>query len=327
MMFSVIIATRDRAALLRSTLAALIAQQSPGAPCEIIIVDNGSVDETPDVVTSGRQRSPHPVIYLRETRPGKSHALNTALEHAQGDLLVLTDDDVLPSPGWLAAYARAFAETEADFATGRILPLWEAPPPRWLSPALYGVLAIPDGGDERVMIAPGQNEAIMPLGANMAIRRHVVERVGGWNTRLGKLQGTLRTGEDHEFALRMTTAGFTGVYEPQALVEHRVPADRLRLGYFHRWFRDNGAIEAQLEEQYPFDGPHLFGVPRYRWRLLVRDLSSLLLGVATLDPRRATAGEMRAAWFAGYLRARWGRRGRRQERAEGRGRTARSSVQ
>ncbi len=326
-MISVIIATRDRAALLGSTLDALISQQSPGAHCEIIIVDNGSVDETPEVVTAARERSPHPVIYLRETRPGKSHALNTALEHARGDILVLTDDDVLPSPGWLAAYARAFAETEADFAVGRILPLWEAPRPRWLSPAVYGVLAIPDGGSARLTIAPGQNDHIMPLGANMAIRRRVMERVGGWDPRLGKLQGTLRTGEDHEFALKMTTAGFTGVYEPQALVAHRVPADRLRLGYFHRWFRDNGAVEAELEEQYPFEGPYLFGVPRYRWRLCARDVWSLLRGVATLDPRRATAGMLRAAWFAAYLRARRGRRGRRQTRAEGRGRTARSSVQ
>ena len=65
----------------------------------------------------------------------------------------------------------------------------------------------------------------MPIGANMAIRRSVVERVGGWNPALGKLDGTLRTGEDHEFALKMFDAGLVGVYEPRAEVAHRVPAD------------------------------------------------------------------------------------------------------
>src|SRR5919106_4321342 len=211
-MISVVIATRDRARLLASTLEALSRQESPGCPFEILIVDNGSIDDTPGVVAAAAARGPAPVMYLSETGPGKSRALNNAVAHARGDLLVLTDDDVLPSPGWLAAYVRAFSETGADFAAGRILPQWEAPPPRWMSPALHGVLAIPDGGTRRLTLGKGVNDQIMPIGANMAIRRHVLDRIGGWNPDLGKLQGTLRTGEDHEFALKMFDAGFTGVY-------------------------------------------------------------------------------------------------------------------
>src|SRR5262249_39918488 len=143
------------------------------------------------------------VRVARELKSGKSHALNTAVAIARGDLLVLTDDDVLPSTGWLRAYSEVFAATDADFAAGRILPVWEEAVPRWLSAALYGVLAVPDGGTTRVPISGGPSEAIMPIGANMALRRHVVDRVGGWNPSLGKLDGTLRTGEDHEFALKM----------------------------------------------------------------------------------------------------------------------------
>ena len=307
-MISVIIATRDRAALLASTLDALSRQESPGCPFEILVVDNASSDDTPAVVAAAARRAAGPLVYLHEVRPGKSHALNTALDHARGDLLVLTDDDVLVSTGWLAAYARAFEETGADFAVGRILPLWEAPPPRWLSPALYGVLAIPDGGTCRLTIAPGVNGHVMPLGANMAIRRHVAARVGGWNPDLGKLQGTLRTGEDHEFALQMIAAGFTGVYEPAAAVRHRVPPDRLRLAYFRRWFYDNGGVAAQLEDRYPTTSRYVLGVPRYLYRQCIRNVWSTIRAVVTLDVQGTTAGGMQAAWFAGYVRARWRRR-------------------
>ncbi|MEO5898241.1 MAG: glycosyltransferase [Vicinamibacterales bacterium] len=308
-MISVVIATRNRAALLHETLEAIAAQQSPGCPYEVIVIDNGSSDHTPEAVAAASRRSAMPVVYLHESRPGKSHALNTAVERAQGDLLVLTDDDVLPSPGWLAGYSRAFAETGADYAVGRIVPRWEAAVPSWMSPALYGVLAIPEGGSERLVIDDVNASDIMPIGANMAVRKNVLDVIGGWNPELGKLHGTLRTGEDHEFALRMVAAGFTGVYEPQAVVAHRVPPERLRLGYFQRWFFDNGAIVAGLERRYPTTEHFLFDTPRHMWRELVNDILSLAAAGARLNLPRAVASYLRIVWFAGYFRARRADRG------------------
>jgi glucosyl-dolichyl phosphate glucuronosyltransferase len=304
-MISVVIASRNRAPLLASTLAALERQDWPGCPFEIVVVDNASTDDTARVIDEAVSRRRVPVMGLREDRPGKSHALNTAMAHARGDILVLTDDDVLPSRGWLATYRQAMDETGADYAAGRILPLWEAPPPRWLSPALYGVLAIPDGGTRRLSLAAGRNDQIMPIGANMAVRRHVIDRVGGWNPRLGKLEGTLRTGEDHEFALKMREAGLSGIYEPDALVHHRVPGDRLRLAYFWRWFCDNGAMQAALERGYPQAVPHLLDVPRYLWREALVDVGSLAGALVTLNAPRATAAVMRLGWFLRYVRERW----------------------
>jgi glycosyltransferase involved in cell wall biosynthesis len=302
---SVIIATRNRARLLESTLEAITSQRWPGQPFELIVADNASTDDTHAVVDRAARHGEVPVVYLHESRPGKSHALNLAIARARGWLFVLTDDDVLPEPSWLSAYVRAFEETGADFAAGRILPLWEVSPPRWMSPALYGVLAIPDGGPVRLPLARGLNDHVMPIGANMAVRRHVVERIGGWNTSLGKLQGTLRTGEDHEFALRMTAAGFTGVYEPRACVRHRVPAERLHKRYFHRWFYDNGAIVADLEATYPTTNRHVLRIPRYLWRRALADAFMLAGSVATFDARRRLASASRLLWFAGFARRRW----------------------
>ena len=304
MMISVIIATRNRAPLLASTLDALSRQQVSDFAFEIVVVDNASTDETALVVEAAARRG-GPVVYLFESRPGKSHALNAAVSRARGDVLVFTDDDVLPSSNWLAAYARVFGETEADFAAGRIQPLWESPPPSWMSPALHGVLAVADGGAHRLPIRHGAKDDIMPLGANMAIRRYVLDRVGSWDPQFGKLQGTLRTGEDHDFFLRMIQAGFQGVFEPEANVQHRVPAERLRLGYFHRWFYDNGQVDAQMEERYPTTARYFLQVPRYLWREALADVGSLLLGLVTLDAKRTVASVTRLAWLAGYLRYRW----------------------
>lgn len=304
-MISVIIATRGRAASLAQTLAAIVSQDGLGIPFEILVVDNGPDENTRRAVEAAARQRMVPVRYLLEPAPGKSHALNHGVAHARGDLLVLTDDDVLPAGGWLAAYLRALEETGADFAVGRILPLWGAEPPAWLSPALYGVLAVPDGGTTRLLLAKGRHEEIMPIGANMALRRRVLERIGGWNPDLGKLQGTLRTGEDHEYALRMLHAGFTGVYEPAAWVRHRVPADRLRYAYFHRWYVDNGAIQAGFEDEFPTGRRYVLKVPVYLWREAVNNLLDIVIGAATLDLPRAAAAELRLAWFVGYVRARW----------------------
>jgi hypothetical protein len=133
----------------------------------------------------------------------------------------------------------------------------------------------------------------------------VLDRVGGWNPDLGKLKNTLRTGEDHEFALKLAAAGFAGVYEPEACVLHRVPPERLRLEYFFRWCYSNGRIEAGLEQEYPSTTKYLFRVPRYLWRRLASDLMSAVTGVITANPRPASSGAMRVAWFGGYLSGRW----------------------
>ena len=304
-MLTVIIATRDRATLLASALDALLGQQDPGVPVEILIVDNASVDDTPAIVKDAAARTAIPVIYLRENRPGKSYALNTAVAHARGDLLVFTDDDVLPGERWLAEYVKAFSDTSVDYAAGRILPLWESTPPTWMSPALHGVLSIPDGGSRPLRLGPGAADHIMPIGCNMAVRRHAIDRIGGWDPDLGKLEGTLRTGEDHDFALRLTAAGLAGVYVPEAVVQHRVPADRLRQAYVRRWFFENGAIVARLERRYPSTNSYLLNVPRYIWKRALRDAWTAVTAVVRGDLKRVVAGTMRLTWFGGYLRARW----------------------
>jgi len=303
---SVIIATRNRERLLGQTLDALAGQRWPADRFEVIIADNGSTDRTRDVVHAAAARpfSPH-VRYLYVAQIGKSHAVNAALHSARGDLLAFTDDDVRPEPQWIESLVAAIERSDADFVAGRMRPIWEVAPPAWLSAALHGVLAIADNGERRLMLMRGVNEQIVPVGANLAVRRSVVDRLGGLHTGLGKLEGSLRTGEDHEFYLRMLHAGCRGVYEPTAVVGHWVPRERLARAYFRRWLYQNGRDVAQLEHVYVRSMRRLLGVPRWLWRQAIGDVRTAIAAAAHGNSAARFAAELRVLWFSGYLRQAW----------------------
>lgn len=303
---SVVIATRNRQALLGLTLGALSAQTWPAGAVEIIVADNGSTDSTRSTVAAViERRLGPPVRYVFVPEPGKSVAVNRALAAATGDLIAFTDDDVCPEPEWLANLAAAFDETGAEFVAGRVHPVWECPPPAWLSPAVYGVIAVPDNGAHRKPIESAAAD-VVPIGANMAVRRSVIDRIGGLREDLGKLEGTLRTGEDHEFFLRMLEAGCRGVYEPSAVVHHRVGAERLDRGYFRGWLHQNGRDVARLTRTYASDrSPRLLRAPRYLWRQAAADLLHLGAAVIRRDAAARFSAAGRLIWFAGFLRESW----------------------
>ena len=121
----------------------------------------------------------------------------------------------------------------------------------------------------------------------------VMRRVGGFRSDLGKLAGTLRTGEDHELCLRMLHAGCRGIYEPTALVHHWVARERLERRYFRQWLYQNGRDVARVDASYPPSTPQLFGVPRYLWREAAADIWGAI---------RWTVSGDRAAGFAAALR-------------------------
>jgi len=303
---SVIVATHSRRRLLARTLDALASQDVGREAFEIVVVDNASTDDTAAFVSAFARRPGVPrTILLHERRAGKTYAVNAGLSVARGNVLAFTDDDVLPEPQWLGALARALEDTGADFAVGRIRPLWEAEPPEWVGPALHGVLAIPDNGPDRLPITAGMKNPVMALAGNLAVTRRVFETVGTWRTDLGKELGTLRSGEDHEFFLRMLRAGLRGVYEPTACVAHLVPASRLQRGYFRRWLYENGRMVAGLEREFPSTPRYLLGVPRYLWRQAAGDALAFLAALRPRAARSRFAAETRVLWFAGFLDGTW----------------------
>ena len=274
---TILLCTYNRAPLLRETLAAMQEMTRPAAcQVDIIVVDNNSTDDTATVVSQAATNARFPVALLSERQQGKSFALNTGLSGATGDVLALTDDDVLPAADWLMRIVAAFRTHDVTFVFGKVLPRWSCtPPPELLTVAaqdIWGPLAIVDYGDEPAAYEAANTGQRLPIGANLAFRRSALLAIGGWRTDLGKVNNTLISGEDHEIFMRLRRHGlYSGYYDPGLSVRHYVPASRLTRRYFRRWFYWHGITEAiMLEDLYPelnmADVPRIAGVPRFACR-------------------------------------------------------------
>ncbi|RPJ77007.1 MAG: glycosyltransferase, partial [Acidobacteria bacterium] len=293
---SVLICTYNRAERLEETLAAFGSVRIPdGSRVEMVVVDNHSTDATAAVLARHARRLPFPMITAVETRQGKSFALNTGLALATGEIVALTDDDVVPDAAWLEGIARAFRRPGLTFAFGKVLPRWEQPPPPRLltreAQAIWGPLALVDYGDREVRYVPDRFGADrFPIGANLAFTRAALRRVGGWRNDLGKVDNSLIAGEDYEIFHRLRRAGlFNGLYDPSIVVHHFVPASRVSRRYFRRWFYWNGRTIARMLPDY-YDGldfrqvPLVAGVPRFLYRQALGQAAVCLRTWTRRDP-------------------------------------------
>jgi GT2 family glycosyltransferase len=160
---------------------------------------------------------------------------------------------------------------------GKVLPRWEVPPPPELLTTaardVWGPLALVDYGDDCVEYDAGSfRTRRLPIGANLAVRRDALVRIGGWRTDLGKVNNSLIAGEDHELCVRLFRAGlYAGIYDPAVFVRHYVPASRLTRRYFRRWFYWHGRTLARMPGDIYLDldlarVPRLWGIPRFVYR-------------------------------------------------------------
>jgi glycosyltransferase involved in cell wall biosynthesis len=263
MNITVILCTFNRSESLSQALESVAASQLPDSvEWEVLVVDNNSLDNTRAVTEDIRRQHPGRFRYLFEPRQGKSYALNSGIREASGEILAFMDDDVSVDSKWLQRLTGALDSGEWVGAGGRILPEQPFSPPRWLAiggpQGMGGVLALFDRGDE-----PGELDWA-PFGTNMAFRRSMFEKYGGFRTDLGPNRGSEIRGEDTEFGRRLTSAGERLRYEPQAIVYHSVPPNRLHKGYFLTWWFDFG--RALVLEQ--GRGPNLWGIPRPYFSIL-----------------------------------------------------------
>ena len=315
MKYSIVIATYNRAVELADTLSSL-ARLASVEPWEVIVVDNNSTDHTRTIVESAQLAFPVPLTYAFEREQGRSAALNHGFSLACGEIIVTTDDDVRVEPDWLPQIARGLQRLDCDYVGGRVEPLWGAPPPSWLprySGALWAVIALLDFGPE-----PVQFGIRVPLGVNMAFRRDALDRVGGFDVRIGRKAGTLLGQEVREWCLRAHDAGLRGFYVPEIVVQHLIPAERLTKSYYRRWFKWRGISRAMLyaetglnmeaPEQSTLDYarvPHIAGVPRYMYRTAAITLRDMLRAAVRHDPVASFERETWLWFFFGVVTQRW----------------------
>jgi glycosyltransferase involved in cell wall biosynthesis len=230
---SVLIATRNRSASLRSTLESLFCEKNRTAgDWEAVIVDNGSSDDTPVVCASFRDRFPGQFRFYTENRQGKSNALNLGISVARGEVLALTDDDVICAPDYIASIHTVFERYAPDAAQGRVFADCEDALPEWMPEELLSTMSVSDCGDE--VRIPFKRSL---FGTNMALRTEVARSVGGFAPELGA-GSSVGFCEDTELSLRLRHAGYKIIYAPQIVVRHRLPRHRLTKSFFRkRYFR------------------------------------------------------------------------------------------
>jgi GT2 family glycosyltransferase len=194
---------------------------------EVIVVDDGSTDGTPEIVAR------YPVFHIRTENRGLSAARNTGLLAARGEIIAYLDDDAYPDPHWLRYIVHAFEEADWACVGGPNLAPATDPP-------LAQAVANSPGGPVHVLLDDQEAEHVP--GCNMAFRRDRLLEIGGFDPRF-------RTaGDDVDVCWRIQQRGWTIGYHPGALVwHHRRPSVRMYLkqqvGY--------GKAEALLEDKWP----------------------------------------------------------------------------
>jgi len=203
MRVTVVVPTRGRAAYLEVTLDSLSRQRTE-TPYELLVVDDGATDATPEVAERCGAR-----LIRHGERRSLNAARNTGLREAAADLIAFVDDDVLVPPGWLDALADGAARhPEAEAFGGPIRPRFEGPTPR--------ACGREDPPITTLDLGPGDLEAEMVWGANFAVRRSAVERVGDFDETLDRAHG-----DEEEWLLRLRAAGGRIVYLAGAGLDHR----------------------------------------------------------------------------------------------------------
>ena len=169
-MMSVLMATHNGADTIERTLTAMSRLNPPEGGWKLVVVNNASTDVTGALVRKWRGRLP--LEYLVEPRLGKAKAINTALAHAEGDLIVMTDDDVLPDRNWLTVLRRvAEAFPQCAIFGGAIIPAFDEFPTPWPMPRPWLTVLFAQTPD----YAEGEIAPRDVSGANITIRKSVCD--------------------------------------------------------------------------------------------------------------------------------------------------------
>ena len=268
MKISAIICTRNRAKYLSEAIDSLVQQSIPTADYEIVVVDNGSADNTNELVRARAQNIPN-LRAVSETDPGLSHARNRGLKESIAPIAAFLDDDAIASRDWLAAILHSFAtQPEAVCVGGPVEPWWEVPRPGWFPESFIGCHHRDYGPTGRWYNYPAEQ----PIGCNMALLRTRVLDLGGFNTVLQKYN------DETELIARIVRSGGRLFYEPRANIRHLVSRERLDLGWQIRRHYEEGkslAAAAALEQRaprmqrIPEVGHNLFSITKRFARLFV----------------------------------------------------------
>ena len=324
---SVVIGTRNRAALLADAITSLVDGTPPGFGWELIVVDNGSTDGT-RAMLDGLMAGGAPIRYIHEPGEGVWRARNAGIAAARAPVVAFMDDDQMAGHGWVAVIHETLTGAPSlDFVCGPVRALWESPRPPWLEGPVLGAISILDRG-----LAPLPIDAshwmCLP-GGNMACRRAVLEALGGF--------APYRRSQDRELTVRLLLRGRRGRYEPAMIMGHRVSGDRCTRRHARRWHATEGRMRAgyQFLELFDREGgirppdpgrPMFLGVSRFVYRDLAAEFGRMVGAALRARPGDAFGHELRVRYTWHYILGRVVSRSRDDSRGGSGGRGAAAAA-
>ena len=192
-----------------------------------------AVDHNPDLHLKLKDAYRDAIVIENIQERGLSGGRNTGVAIATGDVVAFLDDDAVAGPGWLAAFAEQFDDPAVTGVGGLTRPLYvTGGRPRWFPEEFNWVVGCSYRG-----MPTGRARIRNVMGGNAAFRREVIGPVGGFSTAIGRnVQGRKVRPlgcEETEFCIRLTQRrpGSVLMFEPDAVIGHKVPAARGRLAY------------------------------------------------------------------------------------------------
>ena len=246
--FSVAIRTYNRATHLKTLLERLRNQlNTEKIVWEIVIIDNNSTDNTAELIRDYQEFWPqaYPLRYFLETQQGASFARKRAIQEAKGQLIGFLDDDNFPHSNWVAAaYNFSKNHPQAVAYGSRILGLFEVePPPNFKR--IESFLALKDRGLQPNLYKP--KVLSLPPGAGLVVKRQVwLDHVPKNLTLLGPVgESLVGKGEDFEALLYLAEVGEIW-YNPDMVIDHEIPPERLKKDYLIKLIRSVGLTICQV---------------------------------------------------------------------------------
>jgi GT2 family glycosyltransferase len=228
--------TDERFSDLCDAIASVERQTLPAL--EIVVV----VDRNPELLTRVADAFPSLVALDNRQHPGVGGARNSAVEVASGDVVAFLDDDACAESDWLEQLLPVFCEPNVLGGGGRITPLWATGRPSWFPKEFDWVIGCSYQG------LPEKTAAVRNvIGANMAIRKQVLDETGGFLPGFGKV-GALSEPEETEFCIRAQRRWPSGkwMYVPDAGIEHKVTYERETWRYFLIRCKNEGKGKARM---------------------------------------------------------------------------------
>lgn len=218
MYVSIIICTYNGGENIVESIKSIVHQIYPGDGYEILVVDDGSTDNTEDIVQKIMEDSQCDLKYFKQANHGLSAARNFGIEKSDGDIIAFVDDDCIADKDWLKNLAEAYTSEDIVAVGGKVISILDTTPPKFFAGKVNdgtGFFGDFDRGEHRKAVD-------WIIGCNMSFKRSVFEKFGLFDTAIGRKKNLPLSYEEVDICNRISKADYKILYEPKARIYHKI---------------------------------------------------------------------------------------------------------